>query len=327
MTPTPALLTDLRHHSHPYAFAHSPAAFGTSDRAALERLFTAEHDWQHRSVSGYECILRDATDEVAVELRLALVATMRAVTASPLTDDVQVTAQRMDPGQVIAEHSDRPLLGFEFARLIVYLTPDWCSEDGGILELLDGPDGAVTQVPPYYNHGVAFVLHADSIHRVTEVHRARRSVVFNFWHPANLPQVAEAVGALLADRHYSELPEAFGRLVAEAEGTLDEETSFRANLAALVLHRWGYEPEIAAAGYFDCAGLAGSFALSRVSHAVVKLASWIATLHQGVFDVAAWLVLVEELRGVRPPEALAGVWGLCLGGEVRAVAWEAADAS
>ena len=47
-----------------------------------------------------------------------ILARMREITGLPLVERFMVTAQRMLPGQVIGIHSDRPLLGYEIARLV-----------------------------------------------------------------------------------------------------------------------------------------------------------------------------------------------------------------
>mgnify|MGYP002629492230 CR=1 FL=1 len=312
MTDASFLRSDPHRHRHPFAFFHYEATFEPADCAALERLFVGEHAWQHRSKGGYACALREVSDDISPTLKQTLVAEIQRITATPLMSQVQVTAQLMAPGQYVGEHSDHPQLGYEVARLIVYLNRDWQPEDGGLLELLDGPDGAATQVPPRYNHGFAFLLHALSLHRVTQVQRTRRSVVFNFWHPANSPALAEAVAALLAGMHFSELPAVLDAVVSQVEAQLDEDTSFRANVAAVVLHRWGYDAHTAAAGYFQCAGLPWPHALPDQRSAVIKLAVWIATLHQGIFDLDAWQRLDDALGGITPPSEIRPIWQLCL---------------
>ena len=312
MTDASFLRSEPHRHRHPFAFFHYEATFDAADCAALERLFVGEHAWQHRSKGGYECALREVSSELSPGLQRTLVAEIQRITGCPLMTKVQVTAQLMEPGQYVGEHCDHPQLGYEFARLIVYLNRDWQPGDGGLLELLDGPDGAATQVPPHHNHGFAFLLHAQSLHRVTEVQRTRRSVVFNFWHPANSPALAEAIEALLVGMHFSELPEDLDTAVSPVEDQLDEDTSFRANVAAVVLHRWGYDAGTAAAGYFHCAAVSWPEALSDERAAVVKLAAWIATLHQGIFDLDAWQHLWDELGDITPPPQIQPLWQLCL---------------
>jgi len=308
--PPPPLLAKVRRHEHPFAFYDCTPALSLDDCRALERLFEGEQPWQHRSKGGYECAIRDATSEISAKLKTMLIREMRAITGIALMDRVQITVQQMEPGQHVGEHSDHPQLGYEFARLLLYLNNDWQPADGGVLELLDGPNGNATGIPPRYNHAFAFLLHADSLHRVSEVHRLRKSVVFNFWHPANSPALAAAIDELLAGKHLSELPEEMDAWVSPIECLLDEETSARANVAAIVLHRWGYDARVATAGYYACAGR--SWRVESETIAAVRLAVWIATLHQGIFDLAGWRLLVDEVGDLKPPVALLPLWDMCL---------------
>jgi hypothetical protein len=82
--------------------------------------------------------------------------------------------------------------------MLVAITP-WMPHHGGILELLDVPEGpAAVSIEPKYNRAFGFVRHPGSFHRVTAVTQTRRSVVFNSWHPANTPELA-TVGS--SDNH------------------------------------------------------------------------------------------------------------------------------
>lgn len=218
------------------------AAFSEEQCAALEQLFLQDSEWQHQDGEFYRCSLCNVTETIPATFQTEILARMREITGLPLVNRVLVTAQRMLPGQVIGIHSDRPLLGYEIARLVVQLNKQWQAEHGGVLELFSSPEGkAVFSVNPEYNKAVGFLLHEDSYHGVTEVTQPRQTVVFNFWHMANTPELAAHVQALFANLHFSEFPETLNPVASAAESILSEEVTFRAGTAAIALHRWGYD--------------------------------------------------------------------------------------
>lgn len=307
------MLSDPIHHDHPFAFFECSPAFGPEDCAALERAFDGEEGWQHRDDGFYSCFLRDVTDVLPSALLRNVAVRMGEITSLPLLDKVQVTVQRVEPGQAIGAHTDQPSVGYELARLVLQLNANWRPEHGGVLELYESADGpAVVSIEPRHNVAAGFVLHEGSFHGVTAVTRTRRSVVFNFWHAANSPELAEAVGELFADVHFSVLPSALDPVMAEAEATLTEEQTFRASLAAWALHRWGYGPTTLEEGYRHSAGLPPKAVLSEEERAAVRLADWVAGLHDNPFDLARWERLREDLGGVEPFARLMPIWRLCL---------------
>jgi len=121
-------------------------------------------------------------------------------------------------------------------------------------------------------------------------------VVFNFWHAANTPELAEAVGLLFAEVHFSELPPAVGAIAARAEEALPEMTTLRAGFAALALLRWGLSEATLLAGYRFSAGIADESPTD-----VVRLADWVARLHLDPFDVDEWRRLAGHFAS---PEGL-----------------------
>lgn len=309
------MLSDLRHDSEPFPFFRCERAFGAEACAGFEALFAADAEWQARDDGFYSCFLRDVTAELPAELLCAVAARMRAITGLPLTNQVVVSAQRMEPGQVVGVHSDRPLLGYEAARLVLQLNHGWRREHGGLLELYDSPEGApVAEVEPVYNAAFGFALHEGSYHGVQRVRRQRRSLVFNFWHAANTPELADAVEALFADLHFSQLPAALDPVATAAESKLPEEVTFRASLAALALHRWGYDAAAVVSGYRFAAEPADNALGERA--AAIRLADWVARLKTGAFDVQRWRALRHSLAGAPPSPRVEPLWKLCLpGGE------------
>ena len=203
------MLLQPKQHNDPFPFFLVDAAFSAEQCAALEQLFSQDIAWQHRDAAFYRCSLSDVTGIIPATFQTEILARMREITGLPLVNRVLVTAQRMQPGQVIGIHSDRPLLGYEIARLVVQLNKQWQAEHGGVLELFTSPEGeAVFGVNPIYNKAFGFLLHANSYHGVTEVTQPRQTVVFNFWHMANTPELAAHVEALFANLHFSEFPAA-----------------------------------------------------------------------------------------------------------------------
>lgn len=281
--------------------------------ATLERAFSEAGEWQDRDEAFYRCSLRDITENIPVAFRTEVIDRMRKITGLPLMDRLVVTAQRMLPGHIIGVHSDRPLLGYEIARLVVQLNKQWQPDHGGVLELFARPEcEAVFSLNPEYNEAFGFLLHANSHHGVTEVTQPRRTVVFNFWHAANTPELAVHVQALFRNLHFSELPAALDPIASAAESSLPEDTTFRAGTAAAALHRWGYDDAIVVAGYLHSAGLSNHDAIDAETHAAILLADWVARLYRDSFDLSRWESLRSELEGSRMFTRLIPIWRLCL---------------
>ncbi len=250
------MLAQPIHHNNPFPFFYVDAAFSDEQCAALELLFLQDSAWQHRDGAFYRCSLSDVTEYIPATFQAEVLGRMHEITGLPLVGRVVVTAQRMLPGQAIGIHSDRPLLGYEMARLVVQLNRHWQIEHGGVLELFATPDSAaVFRVTPEHNKAFGFLLHADSYHSVTPVTQPRQTVVFNFWHKANTPELAEHLQALFDNVRFSELPTALNAVATAAELSLPEATTFRAGTAAVALQRWGYDEPTIVAGYQHSTGL------------------------------------------------------------------------
>ncbi|MHB1331821.1 MAG: 2OG-Fe(II) oxygenase [Sulfuriferula sp.] len=307
------MLLQPNHHHHPFSFFVVNAAFSEAQCAALEKLFSQANEWQHQDGGFYRASLCDVTEIIPAAFQAEILARMREITGLPLVNRVLVTAQRMQPGQVIGIHSDRPLLGYEIARLVVQLNKQWQAEHGGVLELFSSPGGdAVFSVNPEYNKVFGFLLHADSYHGVTEVTQPRQSVVFNFWHMANTPELAAHVQALFANLNFSEFPAALNPIASSAESSLSEEVTFRAGTAAIALHRWGYDAATVMTGYQHSAGLSTCDTNDAETYAAVLLADWVAYLYRDSFDLVRWSSLQSALAGIEMFPRLMPTWQLCL---------------
>ncbi|WP_199484192.1 2OG-Fe(II) oxygenase family protein [Thiocapsa marina] len=307
------MLLQPNHHHNPFPFFCVDSAFSEDQCAVLEGLFLQTNDWQHRDGEFYRCSLCDTTKHIPASFQAKILARMREITRLPLDSRIAVTAQRMLPGHVIGIHSDRPLLGYEAVRLVVQINKNWQPEHGGVLELFSSPDSkAVFRVNPEYNKAFGFPLHADSYHGVTEVSQPRQTVVFNFWHIANTPELAAYVQALFANLHFSELPAALNPIASAAESTLPEDTTFRAGTAAIALHRLGYDEATIVTGYRHSAGLAFCDTGDAETDAAVLLADWMAYLHRDSFNLVRWNILRNKLHGIETAPRLLSAWQLCL---------------
>lgn len=306
------MLLRPNYYTSPFPFFTVTSAFAETQCLALERLFLVAEDWQHRDGVFYRCSLKDVTASVSASFQGEVLARMRELTGLPLVNCVAVTAQKMRAAQAIGIHSDRPQLGYEVARLVVQLNRHWQPDHGGVLELFASPEGeSVCRIEPRYNHAFGFLLHTDSYHGVTEVTQPRQTIVFNFWHAANTPELATYVRALLLNVHFSELPAALDSVATEAEQNLSEEVTCRASTAAIVLLRWGYNDATIVIGYQHSAGVSICAAAGEV-YVAVLLADWIAGLYRDSFDLAGWHRLQSALDGLEVPSRLSSVWQLCL---------------
>jgi hypothetical protein len=306
------MLSNPSFHTYPFPFFQCSRAFGPAILADFDALFSSSASWQQRDGAFYKCFLREVTDEIPAAWLTELVARMRAITGLPLMEKVQVTAQRVEPGQVIGVHSDQPLVGYELVRLVLQLNDSWCPEDGGLLELYESTDRPpAIGIEPRRDVAFGFVLHEGSLHGVTEVTRPRRSMVFNFWHAANSPELGEAVERTFGDMHVGLLPSDLDAVMEEAEATLPEEVSFRASLAAWALLHWGYESEIVVAGYRHSAGLPSTGVLRGEERSAILLADWVARLHEEPFDLVRWEVLKDEIGEAKPFPCLSPMGRLC----------------
>ncbi len=207
-------------HTHPYPYLSFERTLTPSHCSGLEQLFTQTDGWSARDGAFYQCSLRDITHSVPLELRGALQLRLADLMGQPLTHRVEVTAQRMDPGQQVGVHTDAPRLGYEAVRLVLQLARGWQPEHGGVFQVWRSEDGpVVSEWPPLHNHAIAFALHAESHHAVTQVTERRRCLVFNFWHVGNTERAEQLVSSLVQPLHFSALRGCLHPIMFAAEGT------------------------------------------------------------------------------------------------------------
>jgi hypothetical protein len=304
------------HHRDPFPCLTVDEALPAEILALLEALFEEEHDWEHHHGGFYECFLTEVSERLPADFSAALVERMAALLDQPLTSRVKVTLQRMEPGQQARVHTDRPLLGFEAARLIVQLQRGWEPGDGGVFCLHPDAAGLVTawERPPRHNQGFGFVMGLRSFHSVSPVVRARRSVVFHFWHAGNSVELARQVRALFEGCRFDRLPATVVAEAAEAELRWPEEASYRAGLVAWVLHRWGEPEAVVLAGYREELEAVPPWVGEAGGDAVIGLARWVAELYAGEVSVEAWEGVRTRLVRGEVSELVGRWWGVCLGG-------------
>jgi hypothetical protein len=297
------VLPTIQHHTDPFPFFTAEDALPAVFLSALDALFAAEQTWALHQDAFYRAWLCDVSDRIAPEPRAALIARMSAITGLPLTDRLQVTIQRMEPGQYAGPHTDRPLLGYEVARLIVQLSADWRPEHGGALLLHRDAAGEQTVLrrPPRHNTAFGFVMGPRSFHSVEPTTTTRRTVVFNFWHIGNTEALAGHVRGLLARVRFDRLPTSLDDLIDEAERSRPEEDSFRAGCIASLLQNLGLDEAVIAAGY----RLGLDSELCEDGADPIRIAAWVQWLQHERFDVQRWAELAPVLRRALRDPALA----------------------
>lgn len=300
-------------HEQPFPYFAVSQTFSQEQCKAFDTLFSLEGEWQHRDGSFYQCSILDVTNSISSSVQQDIISRVRDITNMPLVDRILITAQKMQPGQAIGIHSDRPLLGYEILRLVVQFNKNWQADHGGVLELFASEKGeAIARVNPEYNKGFVFVLNENSYHSVTKALQPRQSLVFNFWHMANTPELEEHIRDFFTNIHFSELPEALDPIAAAAEFDLSEDVTFVAETAAVALKRWGYDDPTILKGYQYSAGLANGDESDEEVYTALRLANWVAGLYRESFNLDNWQVLRDDLAGKKIAERLEKTWRLCL---------------
>ncbi len=247
-------------------------------------LFDADVVWARHDASFYACWLAVVSDRVGPDRVEALRSALERVFGVPLAPGCHVTIQRMEPGDGADPHTDAPKPGYEAVRLIVHFGRGWSEADGGRFSVVGGEGG----LWPEWGHGAAFVLGEGSWHSVQTTCRTRRSIVFNFWHVANTPDVGAAVdAALLGARFGTGAPEVAGALDF-LTATAPEEHATRAGYVAWVLERWGCPPARVVAA-IEAVG-AGEVPTDPIG----DLAEWVVGLRLDGFDAGRWAARQER---------------------------------
>jgi len=295
------MLEKPRHLDAPFCLFTLEGALSEARLVALEALFDAEPAWVRHEDHFYECFIAEVTDALDRRWLQALARRMAEHTGLDLVDAVQVTIQRMTPGDHADPHTDRPLLGYEAARLVLQLDAQWEPVDGGLFRAFDG-DAPILARAPSRNQAVGFALTSRSLHEVTPTARIRRSVVFNFWHAGNSAAVEALVRGLFVGMDFGSLPEAVWRRAEQAEVTHSEEATHRASAVSIALLAWGYSPQETAEGYTLALEAPSTPTMSPDQEIViaVALAGWLHRLYTEDFDIERWTALRQRLLAHEP---------------------------
>jgi hypothetical protein len=136
----------------------------------------------------------------------------------PLAPDMEIVAQRMDPGNHSGFHNDSPRLGWETHRLNLYLNDDWDVARGGRLKIASKMSGDIVSrfVEPTMGQVMAFEASPNSYHAIEPVRSGERySILYMFWHAANAPGVARAIDSMIRESRSAwrqKIAERFGAL-------------------------------------------------------------------------------------------------------------------
>lgn len=221
----------------PVAVATVARVFDPRRLTRMEAQFAGPVDWTRHDASFYRCFMAEIDDALPAADRADLRQRVAAALDLELAGPVRVTAQRMEVGDGADRHSDRPLVGYECARLIVQLdTPE-----GGAFHMVQGSRVWLDR-PSVRNQGLALELAAGSDHLVTPCRSLRRTVVVHFWHRANPPHARDLVHGWLAPMSFAELPRELDPLVERADQLTSDEVTGRAARVAWLLGRWGAPP-------------------------------------------------------------------------------------
>lgn len=269
----------LRRIDGPFPLAVTDAAFRPDVLARLEALFDPPQDWVRHQDHFYRCFIAEVHDALPQPWLKALREHVGQALGLPLAGPVRVTAQRMEPDDGSDRHTDRPLVGYECARLVVQLD----DAVGGHFRAFDG-DTVWLDRPPRPNQAVAFELCRSSVHDVTPCTGTRRTVVFHFWHVANPIDAREALDRELAGVSLRDLPLALGPHMDAAEAACSDVDTYRAALTASLLRQWGEPVERVIPAYLACV-------YGRDLSPRAAWAAWLVHLHTEDFHRPLWEAL------------------------------------
>jgi hypothetical protein len=274
-------------HTTPWPHWTTEAALTPADLARVRAAFGRVDAWD-RHETFYQAFMGDLTPHLPPTWGEALTHALAPRLGAPLLPRFTATAQRMLPGDHARPHTDRPLVGYEAARVVLQLTDAWTPAHGGWFEVFDAPDRPPTRRrAPRANSAVAFLLRDRAWHAVTPTAAPRATVVLNLWHAGNPPALADTVHAWFDGIRHAHLPRALDPIAIEAEGLHDEDVTAQAADAAWIALRWGFDDAAILAAYRAALPAPGG----PPPPVPAALAAWVARLRRGGFDPDAWATL------------------------------------
>lgn len=289
------LLQQAQHRVAPFPFFTCRSALPEHILRQLLALCSAGGDWKHHTDGFYQASLLDVTDRISTDFQVSLRTRMRELMTEPLANRMQITVQRMQPGQCADPHTDRPLLGFESVRLIVQLNRTWQPDHGGRLFIHGDATGQQIHeaLQPTWNSALGLALTPRSHHAIEPTTVLRRTAVFHWWHPGNLPSVAQQIHAIMDGMHFQFTP-AVEATIEQAEMCHPEQDTYRAGGVAHVLRHWGLPETAQVRGYLD-----GLNPLDGTEPGTpITLARWIQHLWAEDFDSDLWARLSTRMQNL-----------------------------
>jgi len=309
-----AVLPQVIHRVDPYPYFFGSDAVPRDVLHILTDLFSEDLPWD-RHDSFYHGFFAEVADRVGMPLRQQVASRLRELTGLPLADDVTITAQRMEPGDHVPPHTDRPLLGFEAVRMVLQLDDASDAGAGGVFHVhADAAGGQIS-----WSHAsrrgdaIVFVLRTSSHHSVSVTQRSRRTLVFHARHLGNDAEVANYVQAVYSKMRFDQFPASLDPLIAEAEtGDSFVDKTRGAACVAWALMQWGCEDEVIGTGYRS------ALADGKFDDDIgpVALARWLSFLWTEHFDVDIWAELADRpWRGAN--SAIENAWQVLFGRALR----------
>lgn len=100
-----------------------------------------------------------------------------------LTDQIDLTAHKLLPGQKIRVHNDF-IPGAETHRILIQLNRGWNDDNGGLLMFFNSGEASDIHraFRPVHNSCVVFAISANSLHAVSTIHASERyTLVYSFY--------------------------------------------------------------------------------------------------------------------------------------------------
>jgi Rps23 Pro-64 3,4-dihydroxylase Tpa1-like proline 4-hydroxylase len=185
-------LSSVERSSKPFDYFVSPQALGDNLSARLLSWLETEAPWKLAETDFYEQYEFsfwdvDVPSELLVfrepEFLSALKTKVEDLFKVELSNDIDVAAHKLIPGQRIRLHNDF-ISGEKTFRLLIQLNRGCKDEDGGLLLLFNSSDPADIHKAfrPVHNSAIGFVVSPTSNHAVSVIHGGERfTLVFSFY--------------------------------------------------------------------------------------------------------------------------------------------------